>query len=420
MANKESLLHPSKRLSLFFDGTWDTPGEDTNVWRLSQMLGQHDSDGLPQERFYDEGIGTHWYDKLTGGAFGQGLSANVYQGYRWLMDHYSYGDNIYLFGFSRGAFTARSLAGMIARCGLLKPDGAMSCEKALERYKKGDAVRPIYQLKHLEGLGEKNFDLEERILLEHAWYHRDLITMVGVWDTVGSIGIPFGNIKGISRNTLHFHNTHLSTIVQHSYQALALDEGRGPYWAVLWTRFIPDQPDPKEPLNDHPRYVEQRWFSGSHGDVGGGYKGNLLPQRPLAWMQEKAKACGLAFQGDTVLTDDDLNMAPHDSYAEFMNGWWKDLPIPYAHRYVRWVQSEPVKKKSGWIETVNERIDFSVFRRCKLDRKYRPASLLEWAKRKNLDLEAIIDAPERYTRMWSPVNNPGFESTIGSVVTKIS
>jgi uncharacterized protein (DUF2235 family) len=400
MTVEETLPAPRKRLALFFDGTWNEPGANTNVWRLWLMLAAQSKDGLAQLRFYDEGVGTHWYDRLSGGAFGAGLSANVRLGYRWLMEHYDPGDEIFLFGFSRGAFTARSLAGMIARCGLLKPESPISFLQLYERYQKGDAVLPIYKLKYLERQGKTDFDFEEKTLLKHAWYHRDLIKMVGVWDTVGSIGVPFGNFKGISRRTLQFHNTHLSTIVQHSYQALALDEQRSPYWAILWTRFLPDHPDPKTPSGNSTRYVEQRWFSGAHANVGGGYWSDLLPERPLAWIHEKAEHCGLSFRSSITLNDEDLQMLPCDSYSTFMAGWWKVFTL--GHRYVRWVQSDPVRKAAGLVETVNERIDLSVFRRCQLHGNYRPASLLEWAKRKQLDLEAIIREPERYPNLWTP------------------
>lgn len=402
MNHEEALPTPKKRLALFFDGTWNKPEDNTNVWRLRLMLARQGRDGLVQESFYDEGVGTHWYDEYSGGVFGRGLSANVRAGYRWLMEHYDHGDEIYLFGFSRGAFTARSLAGLIARCGLLKPDAQISFEQLFERYQKGDDVLPIYTLKFLKRTGRKReFDFEERVLLEHAWYHRNLIKMVGVWDTVGSIGVPLGNIKGISRRTLHFHNTHLSTTVQHSYQALALDEMRQPYWAVLWTRFIPDRRAPEDANDDDHRRIEQRWFSGAHANVGGGYRNDLLPQRPLAWIQEKAEDRGLAFRSSIRTTDEDLQMPPRDSYAEFLGGWWKRLPLSVARPYVRWMQSDRVRKRSGWVETVNERIDRSVFLRCQLFRDYRPASLTEWAKRKQLDLEAIIADPDKHADLWS-------------------
>jgi len=411
---------PGKRLALFFDGTWNKPDNNTNVWRLALMLADKGEDGVPQEKYYDEGVGTRLLDRFTGGAFGYGLSENVRDGYRWLMEHYNPGDEIFLFGFSRGAFTARSLSGVIARCGLLKPDAPMSFTQLYERYRKGDEVRPIYRLKYLQQRGETQFDFEEKVLLDHTYYGRNFIKMVGVWDTVGSLGVPLGNIPGISSKTLQFHNTHLSKIVQHCYQALALDEQRKPYWAMLWTNFVAKQPNEADAPQVDNRHVEQRWFAGAHCNVGGGYQNDLLPQRPLAWIQEKARTCGLAFRSGIVVTDEDLQMAPCDSYAHFLGGIWKILTL--GKRYVRWVMSDPVEKEAhwkgktrieaGWVETVNERIDLSVFRRCQLDSKYRPDSLLEWKSRKKLDLDAIIAAPEKYPQYWSNVDKPGIESSI--------
>jgi uncharacterized protein (DUF2235 family) len=387
------------------------------------MLAEKGGDGVPQRKFYDEGVGTKWFDRWSGGAFGYGLSDNVRLGYRWLMEHYDPGDEIFIFGFSRGAFTARSLAGVIARCGLLKPDAPMSFTQLYERYQKGDTVRPIYQLKYFHKAGDPDFDFEERTLLKYTYYQRNFIKMVGVWDTVGTLGLPFGDIKGISRRTLRFHNTNLSKIVQHSYQALALDEFRQPYWAVLWTNFTPDKPKASDSPQVDNRYVEQRWFTGAHCNVGGGYRNDLLPQRPLAWMQEKAFACGLAFRSRVIVTDEDLDMPPCDSYAAFLGGTWKILTL--GRRYLRWVMSSPVRKdahwkgvkkiEDGWVETVNERIDLSVIRRCQQDPKYRPRNLQEWATRKQLDLETVITAPDKYPQYWSPVTEPGIESAVGRV-----
>jgi uncharacterized protein (DUF2235 family) len=146
-----------KRLALFFDGTWNTPESNTNVWELYQLVSDTGADGVPQVKFYDRGAGTHWYDRLSGGAFGAGLPENVRQGYAWLMNNYTPGDEVFLFGFSRG-----------------------------------DAVRPIYGLLYLQRHGETHLDPEEQTLLQHTFYHRNLIKMVGVWDTVGSIGLPDG------------------------------------------------------------------------------------------------------------------------------------------------------------------------------------------------------------------------------------
>jgi uncharacterized protein (DUF2235 family) len=418
--SSEALPRPGKRLALFFDGTWNKPENNTNVWRLHLMLADKSDDGVPQLKFYDEGLGTKWFDRLTGGAFGYGLSENVQAGYRWLMEYYEPGDEIYVFGFSRGAFTARSLAGFIARCGLLKPDAPISFAQLYDRYRKGDTVRPIYRLKYLQRTGEKNFDFEEQTLLKHSYYQRNFIKMVGVWDTVGTLGIPFGRLPGISRKTLGFHNTHLSKIVQHSYQALALDEFRKPYWAILWTNFTPATPNEADAPQVDNRHVEQRWFAGSHCNVGGGYRNDLLPQRPLAWIQEKANHCGLAFRSHVVVSDDDLEMSACDSYGQFLGGLWR--VITFGKRYVRWVMSDPKPKAAhwkgktriddGWVETVNERIDLSVFRRCKLDKHYLPASLVEWAQRKSVDLDAVVNAPEKFPQYWSPLLQAGLESSV--------
>lgn len=407
-----------KRLALFFDGTWNIPGSNTNVWRLSLMLAEAGRDGLAQKKFYDAGVGTRWYDRLTGGMFGAGLSENIRSGYRWLMEHYDPGDEIYLFGFSRGAFTARSLAGLISRCGLLKPDAPMSFMQVYERYQKGDTVRPLYELEYLQRHGHRDFDFEERTLLEYAYYGRDFIKMVGVWDTVGSIGIPFGNFKGISSRSLKFHNTNLSKVVQHSYQALAMDEYRHPYWAVLWTDFVPAVPKPGTPAEPDDPFVEQRWFAGAHANVGGGYCNDLLLQRPLAWMQKKAEVCGLGFRSHAIVTDEDLEMKPTDSYSQFLGGAWKLITL--GKRYVRWVMAPPVRKKAHWkgttriedgtVQTANERIDESVFLRCSLDPSYRPPGLVAWASRKCFDLQALAADPKTYATFCGPVIAPGIES----------
>jgi uncharacterized protein (DUF2235 family) len=411
----DELTNSRKRLALFFDGTWNKPENNTNVWRLNLMLAEKGVDGVPQIKFYDQGVGTHWFDRISGGAFGFGLSENVRLGYRWLMEHYNPGDEIFVFGFSRGAFTARSLTGIIARCGLLKPDAPMSFMQVYARYQKGDTVRPIYKLRYDRAQGQTDFDFEEKALLDYTYYRPNLIKMVGVWDTVGSLGVPLGNVPGFSSRTMGFHDTHLSKIVQNLYQALALDEERNPYWAVLWTTFVPNKPDPAETQQVTDRMIEQRWFSGAHCNVGGGYLNDLMPQRPLAWIQEKASECGLGFRAIAIVTDDDLKMKPCDSYAQFLDGLWKY----FSKRYVRLVMADPVKKEAHWkgntridagiVHTVNERIDASVFRRCQFYSNYRPPNLVEWAARKGIELQNIITEPELYPGFTGSVTKTGIE-----------
>ena len=228
-----------KRLAIFLDGTWNEPGDNTNVWRMKLMVADAGADGVRQVSYYDEGVGTTWYTRLRGGAFAKGLSKNVRQAYQWLMEHYNDGDDVFVFGFSRGAFTARSLTGMIAKCGLLRPGAPMPVIQVFERYRRGPKARPLYRLEYLNRHGPGDFDLEERWLLEYST--RIPIKLIGVWDTVGTLGIPLGRIRGISRSTLHFHHTRLSKIFEHAYQALAIDEHRKPYRPSVWTKFTPKE-----------------------------------------------------------------------------------------------------------------------------------------------------------------------------------
>ncbi len=312
----------------------------------------------------------------------------------------------------------------------MAPDAPISFAQLFERYQRGEQARPIYQLLRLRDQPEQ-LDFEERALLNSSWYFRNIIKMVGVWDTVGSIGIPFGNFRNWSRRALKFHNTRLSRSIEHSYQALALDEYRQPYWAVLWTEFFPEVSSrgtatgshktagtyPEPAPQDDERFVEQRWFSGAHANIGGGYRSDPLPDRPLAWLQEKAVLCGLGFRSLAHTSPDDLSCLPTDSYSQFLAGLWPVLSL--GHRYTRWVMSDPVARTArattlsgpvaGWVQTVNERIDRSVFERCQLHPDYRPASLLEWAHRKGLDLEALIADPDKHPELFSPVTHAGIE-----------
>lgn len=383
-----------KRLVLCFDGTWNDPDDNTNVWRLRLMLADQDSRGTQQLAYYDPGVGTAWYDHVPGGAFGSGLSKNIREGYQWLMEHYDDGDEIFLLGFSRGAFTARSLVGFISRCGLLRPGAPIPTIQLFERYRRGDAAKPIYKLEFEDRHGGGHFTREERWMLEHSRRRPDMIKFVGVWDTVGALGIP--DLLGYrwSARASRFHNTHLSNTVSHSYQALALDEHRGPYAPTLWTRFTPQGATPKPSPPAIPQHVEQRWFIGAHSNVGGGYRDDPLAQIPLAWLQEKAKACALAFRHEARLRGDEEQADPRDSFGEFLGGLYRIA----ARRFHRPLRAARRQVREGSVETVCETIDETVFSRCRARRDYRPPSLLDWAARTGVSLEDLIADPSRWSK----------------------
>jgi uncharacterized protein (DUF2235 family) len=251
----------SKRIVFCADGTWDSVQNDTNVYKLFKAI----LIASDQVAFYDDGVGSDGtpLEKLTGGAFGDGLFQKIKDGYTKIAHVYDGGDEIFIFGFSRGAYTARSLAGMIAICGL--PTGDFDdnlVNAAFQAYRNADQ-RPAFDAKYAL------FDAK--------------ITMVGVWDTVGSLGIPalFGKVDPVLYG---FLDTSLHPDVLNAYQALAVDERRREFPPTLWT-------PPSSPVAN--QVLEQVWFSGVHCDVGGGYPETGLSDITLSWMMGKAEKLGL-------------------------------------------------------------------------------------------------------------------------------
>ena len=266
-----------KRLVLSFDGTWNTPdgngdedgNTNTNVRRLHEAVLPRDGGGTVQEAWYDRGVGTEWYNRLAGGVAGVGLSRNIRQGYRHLAEHYEDGDEIYVFGFSRGAYTARSLVGLIRNCGILKEPDDMLVHEAYLIYRTRDDGADSEQAKAFRREFARPGNVE--------------IKCLGVWDTVGALGIPVQSFGFFNRHFYEFHDTKLSSTVKNAFQALAIDEHRQEYEATLWSPS--ERPDQR---------IEQAWFPGAHSNIGGGYPDDVLADVTLAWMFERARSCGLA------------------------------------------------------------------------------------------------------------------------------
>lgn len=352
----------TRRLALLFDGSWNKPESNTNVERLRRLIAPHDAAGRPQLVNYIPGVGvSRGITHLLGGAFGYGLSNNVLDGYRWLCNRWTGGDELYLFGFSRGAYTARSLSGMIRKCGLLKRDAlgrveASAVSDAYDFYR-NIAIRP-------DDLAAMDFRAAHSIEID--------VHFIGVWDTVGSLGIPdTSSWFPFARVRYRFHDTELSRIVKYAYHALALDEHCADYAPTIWTR-NPYKIKPGENITSKKIGqidIEQRWFIGSHADVGGGNRcdgagraPDPLPDLPLAWLQRKAIEAGLACC-ELVIPDADANAGvPRNSYAEFMYGLYKYFKAPFNRTF-----------GSG----VNETVDDSVWQRWHIDASYRPPTLVQ-------------------------------------------
>ena len=262
----------SRNLIFLSDGTLSSiaEGEETNlgiVYRLLSEGGQSDT----QRYEYDRGIqGTGWR-KWINAASGQGINMTICRGYAFLASHYRPGDRIYLFGYSRGAYAVRSLAGMIGRIGLLK------AQYATERHV-GLAFR-FYEVGS-NSMARKYFST-------HRCHVGVEIEMLGIWDTVKSLGLPYPLINRLAPMVTEFHDDELGVHIRHGYHALAADEDRTSFKPLLWRR----SPDWEGRL-------EQAWFPGAHGDVGGEVRGfpeaRALSNISLNWMLRRAERHGLA------------------------------------------------------------------------------------------------------------------------------
>jgi len=382
-----------KRLAVFLDGTRNTVDDNTNVWRLKALCAPYGADGARQIAYYSVGVGTTRTERVRGGALGFGIERNVSRAYEWIVENYDPGDEIFIFGFSRGAYTARSLAGFIALCGLLKPGAPLGTSQMFARYQRGNETRTIRWLKAHETSGTlTDATREERWMLTYSTPVP--VKMVGVWDTVGALGVPIQAITlldmvpGLSPSSYAFLHTGLRLPIENGYHALAIDEHRAAFKPTLWTKKFKDGVTPGEMAP--PRAVanvEQRWFAGAHANVGGGYRDDLFSQLPLRWIMKKASHHGLAFRADVVLEAGVLEMRPRDSYGEFAKGLYRYVAQPFY----RVIGAPPEVSGSDQDETVNETIDASVFERWRADRGYRPQNLTDWGRRFKVEPGAVTD-----------------------------
>ncbi|MBV8131418.1 MAG: DUF2235 domain-containing protein [Alphaproteobacteria bacterium] len=337
----------TNRLVVCFDGTWNRPDKnsdlaarvETNVCRFYEAI---PSGKLPggdvQKKWYDTGVGTNWYDQITGGSCGIGIDQKIRKGYQWLTENYPDADpsdtEIFILGFSRGAYTARSLVGMIRNCGLLLPENAHRVGDAYALYRQRD----------------ESADTNQAQVFRDRYSREIKIKFLGVWDTVGALGIPLHALHWLNAKEYAFHDTELSRIVENAAHAVAIDEFRVDYQVTLWAPIIkPDQD------------VEQRWFSGAHADIGGGYESRLLSDITLAWMQRKAGAVGLALDNSQIPVIAKANWIhpPTDSYQQFLDGL-------YANTHPRFFRAMQIG------DGLNEVLDESVVNRCRDSAGYRP------------------------------------------------
>ena len=383
----EFVRKTNRRLALFLDGTWNSQDDNTNVWRLKCLCSKTSEDESDQLTYYATGIAAKeesYFCSIKNGAFGVGIFEHVVAAYEWLVENYQRNDRIFIFGFSRGAFTARCLAGLIAFCGLPQRGSPLGVQQIFNRYKNVTLSTAIYGL-------AKSVDSDPlfKPTKEDEWiinYSRAVnIEMIGVFDTVGALGIPNGFINEINSNTYKFLSTGLYLPQLNAFHAVALDECRKEFLPTLWTRHLRSSGDSVS--SRQLSHCEQRWFAGAHANVGGGYSTDPLPQFPLSWMISKAKYLGLSFSQPGKTLPSSIVSPVNDSFKEFRNGFRRlftnNRPI---YREVGMTSKDNISIEN---EPINETIDGSVFEKIKSDKSYTSTSLNNWAARRGIELNQI-------------------------------
>lgn len=290
-----------KRIAVCIDGTWqrlrtETP---TNIARIARSVDHEGKDGVKQIVIYTPGVGaandldSQPLNKLAGGMFGSGLERDILDTYTRICLNYQWGDDLFIFGFSRGAFSARSLAGLIRRCGLVRRRYVDMAGEAFRLYRQGlPPDDPVYQTfrnrwgKSLRGdkhSGGVTPDIP--------------ISYLGIFDTVGQRGLPSGLgplTEGFNAR-FAFHSQSLGTSVAAARHAVAIDEARFAFPPTLWDNLEEMNGPFRLKTEPHELPYQQRWFPGGHGDIGGGGGPTPLAAFPLNWIVEGAEAMGLSF-----------------------------------------------------------------------------------------------------------------------------
>ncbi len=362
-----------KNLVVCFDGTWnaaDSGDGETNVFRLARAV-QATSGGQLQITLYIRGVGTTGNDiqRFVDGATGDGVDDNIRSGYMFLAQNYLPGDRIFLFGFSRGAFTARSLSGFLGACGLLKRLSLTRISDAWHFYRTAPVRRPEKFVEACPGTDT----------------HADVkVAFLGVWDTVGALGVPGTWLNTVIAPRYQFHDTEPSRIVEVGRHALAIDEHRDEFVPTLWTGTVPQGCD-----------IAQVWFAGAHSDVGGGYAVRQLADIPLHWMAAEARGAGLLLDPDLLPLDAMAGTDPLAPQHESRLGWSRKDRLTPTIRMVGGRVAKvgllerlyrPLAEDGSPLVPVNERIHPSVAARHR--------KRVQLRARDESQTETIIYAPE--------------------------
>jgi uncharacterized protein (DUF2235 family) len=346
-----------KRIVVCCDGTWNKPGNkdrgqlvETNVEKIYKAV-NNQSPLIRQVKYYGQGVGTSFSisDELLGGGMGVGIDRHIQDAYKFLMWTYEPGDELYFFGFSRGAYTVRSLAGLIRNCGIMKPQYLHLVSEAYHLYR--DRTSITHPDSDLMKSFKKSYGIEEETNIK----------LLGVWDTVGALGIPVPWFKWWNRK-YQFHDVKLSSQIKHAYHAVAVDERRKLFAPALW--------ELSSAASD--QFCEQVWFSGTHSNIGGGYADSGLSNITLKWMIDKARSAGLEFDENYVLKLECNSAGELRHSASFMYKILGLLLRSINHSLLR--KNVPPTLNGSQV-TRNERIHYTCIERTHKVKTYKPKNV---------------------------------------------
>ncbi|MGV3659553.1 MAG: DUF2235 domain-containing protein [Prosthecobacter sp.] len=447
----------AKRLILCLDGTWNKQDDNTNVLHLYNLIATGwGPDEVEQRTYYDEGVGTGVLDGVSGGAFGLGLEENVRQAMDWLIANYDEHDDpkggkicdeIYIYGFSRGAFTARSLVSFVAKCGIPRRGAPLTVNQFWEGcclHSRRDEIRENWweklagrpplpfrsidelqedtwrgalpegdwrkQYKHSEAGFEFPTDLNDTEVLLKKWCRRPPIKCLGIFDTVGSMGLEALAIPGLRSKLAANHNLRLHSIIGHAFHALAIDEQRSSFRHTPLQEFVGGGRTSKNP----DKTIKQLWFVGAHSNIGGGYGDNTLCSLALEWMVSQSEKLGLRLKpnADQELQERKQEAATalrslKDSYADFGGVVWDH--VVRAKRFYRPIC--PEAETAAWPRIqesytlrdvgsgVHESVETIVCGKEAAAQHYAPPNLLEYATRKG-NVAMLQCLKDRCKHVW--------------------
>lgn len=396
-----------KRFIICFDGTWQklVQPKPTNIAIIARSVAHThtlaDGREIPQIVIYSQGVGantdalgkdgfmdgiTEGLNKLLGGVFGEGLEDSIVDTYLRLCFNYEAGDEIYVFGFSRGAFCARSFAGLVGSAGIVSRKHAERAWDAFRLYRtrpgpkatqfeKDDYEKSRRGFRALYGKGERAPD-GTRIKTDEA----PKITYLGIFDTVGQRGMPSA-LGGWARSVnkqFGFHDMLIGENVLSARHAVAIDERRLGFPPTLWEGV--DDANKRDHCDPHRRHYQQRWFVGTHGDIGGG-EGSPLSAAPLKWIAEGAADCGLRFYATYGDDESPIDQALREAGLCFDGRisrpkFWDSLsPMNYPI-YSRRIWASRVRKASPTADFAADVLDPTVAKRANAKHlRYKPAPL---------------------------------------------